>query len=823
MGSILHYSMLGTFIGTTILLGVTFIVILDIVDEINEFQSKVEEDLDQFKMECYPRCDLPLPEIGNARVTTNFNVCAQPAEFSVRIIHEVRSMSTFLVGGKQVDSRKIGTEHWPLKLNVQFYENSNEEYFVKVCLTTNIFLLQYFGFKFLISNITIYYRYKEGVVMDPAMFRWYSADMTQAEFFRFTPRSVFLYVGSVLVAFYIYTRLMFVSMVSSYDLIRIIDFPNLHVGVFVIMDIKHALKEAKQFLGAGKSELALGMLKVICVQAIRIDSSMPVAWQGLYKLYSGNKLVADDRALDVCDKIMEISDNDEKKIILMDLKRNILFELSRYDILKEDLGTNELLMARIINKLSGKEILSTMAYIYIYIYIHFFISHTFNDEWINFISSSITTHVDKEIRVEELIKYIRFGQLNFYVKKKVILMNSLFRILECLHTGSFLEGLTLGDELVAQPDSSWSDLLLVSEMQLAGGKDPVALLVKAAKINPRSSRIFFILGKALASKNPSKAKLFLERAVKIRPTNEEYVSELDDVLKLTGATVEQRLLILKKLAEKSKPLWLKKRLAGLVSTFMINLYKLFFSNFRLFMLIDDRNATINELQQVLRDEPEDITSWALLAEVYWKRGHLQASVNAYEKVLELDSKSDYVVCVSFHIMVMLMIIIIFGFKWFQLMQVLIRMHNTDAALERCRKWREIGRGNEDTAMAIHLRLVVLSHGINRFMHLRQLFQILAEVIEKKPRVSLAFKLAGDALLHVVKYKENVLNLLEKHPLYQDIFEKLVTPNAIGFKELYTTHYKSVNIPLIISAILRFKMPLLEVLRKLRGKLESCPT
>ncbi|PIO64259.1 NADH-ubiquinone oxidoreductase B15 subunit [Teladorsagia circumcincta] len=33
------------------------------------------------------------------------------------------------------------------------------------------------------------FKYKEGVVMDPAMFRWYSADMTQAEFFRITPRS----------------------------------------------------------------------------------------------------------------------------------------------------------------------------------------------------------------------------------------------------------------------------------------------------------------------------------------------------------------------------------------------------------------------------------------------------------------------------------------------------------------------------------------------------------------------------------------------------------------------------------------------------------
>ncbi|EYC33204.1 hypothetical protein Y032_0002g665 [Ancylostoma ceylanicum] len=59
------------------------------------------------------------------------------------------------------------------------------------------------------------FKYKEGVVMDPAMFRWYSADMTQAEFFRVTPRSVFLYVGTVLLIFYLYTRLVFIPIDKS--------------------------------------------------------------------------------------------------------------------------------------------------------------------------------------------------------------------------------------------------------------------------------------------------------------------------------------------------------------------------------------------------------------------------------------------------------------------------------------------------------------------------------------------------------------------------------------------------------------------------------
>uniref|UniRef100_A0A0K0DVQ3 NADH dehydrogenase [ubiquinone] 1 beta subcomplex subunit 4 n=1 Tax=Strongyloides stercoralis TaxID=6248 RepID=A0A0K0DVQ3_STRER len=52
---------------------------------------------------------------------------------------------------------------------------------------------------------------REGVVMCPSMFRWYSADMNQVEHFRLTPRSVFLYVGSVFFGLYLYTRFVLTS------------------------------------------------------------------------------------------------------------------------------------------------------------------------------------------------------------------------------------------------------------------------------------------------------------------------------------------------------------------------------------------------------------------------------------------------------------------------------------------------------------------------------------------------------------------------------------------------------------------------------------
>ncbi|KAK6056564.1 hypothetical protein COOONC_05932 [Cooperia oncophora] len=54
----------------------------------------------------------------------------------IEIIHEVRSVSTFLAGDENVDSRNIGTEHWPLKLNVQFYEISPDNFYTKACILT---------------------------------------------------------------------------------------------------------------------------------------------------------------------------------------------------------------------------------------------------------------------------------------------------------------------------------------------------------------------------------------------------------------------------------------------------------------------------------------------------------------------------------------------------------------------------------------------------------------------------------------------------------------------------------------------------------------
>jgi len=61
------------------------------------------------------------------------------------------------------------------------------------------------------------FRYKEGVVMDPAMFRWYSSEMTNVEFFRATPRSVCLYLGGLLFGFYLSLRLALTPTEKRYE------------------------------------------------------------------------------------------------------------------------------------------------------------------------------------------------------------------------------------------------------------------------------------------------------------------------------------------------------------------------------------------------------------------------------------------------------------------------------------------------------------------------------------------------------------------------------------------------------------------------------
>ncbi|KAJ1364924.1 hypothetical protein KIN20_025121 [Parelaphostrongylus tenuis] len=298
------------------------------------------------------------------------------------------------------------------------------------------------------------------------------------------------------------------------------------------------------------------------------------------------------------------------------------------------------------------------------------------------------------------------------------------RILRALNSGRPEDALDDAESILNDESASWRDLVLVAELNIASSKDATSLLVKSAKLNPRSSRVFFLLGRTLCRKNPPKARSCLERAVKIRPTNEEYVRALDDVYCEVGESVEQRLALLNGLCAYRKPLWLRKRLAELCKA------------------KQDWDTVISELQHIIRESPDDIGSWAGLAEAYSSRGNLQSSVKAYERLLGISPESDYAIC---------------------LIQVLMRMHNLDEAAKRCDQWRSNHRGNSVLKKAVdvldaqvHLRLFDNSVGEERYEHLKMAFNLLDIVISERPRISLAYKLAADALFRASKFQDEFM-------------------------------------------------------------------
>ncbi|KAK6727833.1 hypothetical protein RB195_005480 [Necator americanus] len=682
-------------------------------------------------------------------------------------------------------------------------------------------------------------------------------------------------------------------------------------------ELKAALKQAKKLLGEGQSEDALNTLqellddgvedymlfsfaalananledvkqaRALYEKAINLDPKLPAAWQGLYKLFESGKLPADDRALEVCNRLITLSDSEEKRQMIEESRRRFFFELCRYDQLEKDLGTNMTLLRKVIDRLTRKDILSATETTLLakafkdvkgsfnenaewHLQYCKFIYKRHDQEWIEEVKKFCSRHSYEgiawirsrllEILAEEFfhtliipdaifelylkctsninevekktdqilrslsgddmastldiidglsdasLTYLPLAMIAVqllaevenwekvvqvvdwiltqkvtdisenvacWLKKRALLeMNnaeealgvkvspdrppSMFvidsakltllkedeldeliqecdvdsadarrmRIVKALQNGADDMSVMDAESLLCDDSVSWRDLVLIAELNIALGKDATSLLVKAAKMNPRSSRVFFVLGKSLRSKNPTKARLCLERAVKIRPTNEEYVRELDDLYYDAGESAEYRLKLLGQLNVYRKPMWLRKRLVELAK------------------IKQDWDTVIDEVQQIIRHHQEDVTSWALLAEAYSHRGNLQSSVNAYSRVLEIHPESDYAIC---------------------LIQVLMRMHNLEGAAEQCERWRSLEIENLQLKNVVdlldaqvHLRLFYKTQDEERFEHLKVVFKLVESVVSERPRISLAYKLAGDALLLVIKYRDEIM-------------------------------------------------------------------
>lgn len=156
-------------------------------------------------------------------------------------------------------------------------------------------------------------------------------------------------------------------------------------------------------------------------------------------------------------------------------------------------------------------------------------------------------------RIEQLLEHFDESTLNGVI----------IRLIQAVYNSSVnSEHVKLAESLSKQ---SAQQLVLAAEVRMQKSLEVNTFLVKAAKINVRCSRAFFLLGKTMSLKNVTKAKSLIERAVNIRPGNEEYVEALDDILARQHAAPAERLKILKVLLAKrrrrQKPFWLAETLS----------------------------------------------------------------------------------------------------------------------------------------------------------------------------------------------------------------------------------------------------------------------
>ncbi|EGT42681.1 hypothetical protein CAEBREN_22204 [Caenorhabditis brenneri] len=292
--------------------------------------------------------------------------------------------------------------------------------------------------------------------------------------------------------------------------------------------------------------------------------------------------------------------------------------------------------------------------------------------------------------------------------------------------------LNLADQLSG---NTCSELVLAAEIRLRAGLDANSLLVKAAKLNVRCSRAFFLLGNSISVKNPTKAKSLIERAVQIRPSNEEYAKALYDVLVKKGVAAEERLKILKAFVSKRrsrrKPFWLSDALS------------------LIYMETDKLSEAIDELQQMVRLYSDSKPIWARLADAYTRKGHLRAAVSSYEQLAEMNDGYEFVVPIT---------------------RVLLQLRDFNEALDKILVFRQkmdeetIVLGAESsivlnfTEAEIRLNLHDTERGEQKRHHLKKALEYLTGCLNSdgSSQFATVFKLLGDTLLVISKYSEIML-------------------------------------------------------------------
>uniref|UniRef100_A0A1I7TYS6 TPR_REGION domain-containing protein n=1 Tax=Caenorhabditis tropicalis TaxID=1561998 RepID=A0A1I7TYS6_9PELO len=288
-------------------------------------------------------------------------------------------------------------------------------------------------------------------------------------------------------------------------------------------------------------------------------------------------------------------------------------------------------------------------------------------------------------------------------------------------------------------NENYKDLLLAAEIRIRAGLDGNSHLVKAAKLNVRCSRAFFLLGNCLATKNATKAKSLIERAILIRPANEEYTKALYDILVRKGFPTDERLKLLKSLISKKrnrrKSFWLSHALS------------------LIYMETGNLTDAIDELQQMIRLYKDNKSIWARLADAYTRKGHLRAAVSSYAQLAEMDGGHEFVIPIT---------------------RVLIQLREFDEALDKIIEFRKrIEDENLDlcpespvvlnlTEAEIRLNLHESTCGEQKLHHLKKVFDCLKQCLDAEGSCQYAsvFKLLGDAFLVASKYSERTIPYFE---------------------------------------------------------------
>ncbi|GMR53557.1 hypothetical protein PMAYCL1PPCAC_23752, partial [Pristionchus mayeri] len=277
-------------------------------------------------------------------------------------------------------------------------------------------------------------------------------------------------------------------------------------------------------------------------------------------------------------------------------------------------------------------------------------------------------------------------------------------------------------------ESEWEDVLL--EAECSSPSKGLNLLVKAAKLNPRCSRAFYLLASILRGKNKTKAISLVERAASIREGNEEYAQLVEELMCENGEKEEARLVCLQRFAHATPrlPEWTRLSISRL-------------------LLHSNRVDEALFLLQEGIGEASSAVRWALLGEAYALRGQLSSSISSFEESLKRER--------NLHIVV-------------SMLGVSLRVGDSLRTIEMCNEWMEEARETPAiTPILIILSKTTLALCGEDKGRLPSLFSHLGDLLSFASPSTITctsvYKLFGDSLVMLSKTSQSIFSSVTAPP------------------------------------------------------------